>query len=376
MNFDKLKQFMDGLGEEFGVPGAEISVMQEHRKLFHHTVGVRDLETREPLRGGELYYFCSATKPLTCTAVLQLFEKGLLGLNDPIERYLPEFKNPVVRLEDGSLVPSRTSVTVTHLLSMTSGLNYDLSAPEIARVIEETAGRAPTREIVRAIAARPLAFHPGERWMYGLSHDVLAALIEVISGMRYSEYVRRSIFDPLGMRDSCFHSNAELRSRMPTQYRLSNGKTVRMLKTNPLELGTEFESGGGSLISSVGEYMLFTDALANGGVGASGNRILCEKTIDLMRENRVGDRMAIDSPAPRFRGYGYGCGVRTLISCAEAGLPSSLGEFGWDGARGVYLLIDPSRRLSMTYAESRGAYKDQIQPRLRELLYTCMDKEV
>ena len=373
MNFDRLRDFMDTLVPDFQLPGAEISVRVAHEEVFHYTVGMADVESQTPLRGGELYYFYSATKPITCAAVMQLFERGCIGLNDPIERYLPEFASPVVRLPDGSLEKSWCSITVAHLLTMTSGLDYNIKTKEIMEVKERTGGKCPTREIVRAIAARPLHFHPGEHWLYGLSHDVLAALIEVVSGMRYSDYIAENIFKPLGMTDSHFHPTEELLSRMTTPYAKREDGGAPLPKTNIFTLGDEYESGGAALISSVPDYARFADAMANGGVGATGNSILLPNTIDLMRENRVGNLMQTDCVWPQLAGYGYGFGVRTLISRGAAGSLSSLGEFGWDGAKGVYVVIDPSRKLSVTYAEHRGGDKYLVQPRLRNLAYVGLD---
>jgi CubicO group peptidase (beta-lactamase class C family) len=144
-------------------------------------------------------------------------------------------------------------------------------------------------------------------------------------------------------------------------------------KTNLFTIGDEYESGGAALISNVPDYARFADAMANGGVGETGKSILLPNTIDLMRENRVGNLMETDCTWPQLAGYGYGFGVRTLISRGAAGSLSSLGEFGWDGAKGVYVVIDPSRKLSLTYAEHRGGDKYLVQPRLRNLAYACLD---
>ncbi len=372
MNFKGLQGFMDSLVTDLALPGAEISVRVAHREVFHYAVGVSDLAKGTALCGGELYYFYSATKPITCAAVMQLFERGLLSLDDPIARYLPEFASPVVRAPDGSFAGSRRPISVAHLLTMTSGLDYNLKTKEILEVAERTGGKCPTREVVRAIAARPLHFHPGERWLYGLNHDVLAALIEVISGMRYSEYIAEHIFAPLGMTDSHFHPTDGLLLRMTTPYVKRGNENLPLPKTNLFDLGEEYESGGAALISSVPDYARFADAMANGGIGETGNSILLPKTIDLMRENRVGSLMETDGRWRHLAGYGYGLGVRTRI-VSDAG--GSLGEFGWDGAKGVYVLMDPSRRLSLTYAEHRGADKYFIQPRLRSLTYACLDLE-
>jgi CubicO group peptidase (beta-lactamase class C family) len=175
------------------------------------------------------------------------------------------------------------------------------------------------------------------------------------------------------MTDSHFHPTEELLSRMTTPYAKREDGGTALPKTNLFTIGDEYESGGAALISNVPDYARFADAMANGGVGETGKSILLPNTIDLMRENRVGNLMETDCSWPQLAGYGYGFGVRTLISRGAGGSLSSLGEFGWDGAKGVYVVIDPSRKLSLTYAEHRGGDKYLVQPRLRNLAYACLD---
>ncbi len=375
MNFKRLSDFFKSLPQYTQIPGAEISVFVAHKEVYHEVVGVADITSGKPLEGGELYYFYSATKPLTCTAVMQLVERGVLGLNDPVSLYLPEYAHVQVKEPDGTCRPPKRPITISHLLSMTAGVDYNFNTEAVRRVKEETNGRLPTREVVRALAESPLSFDPGEKWQYSACHDILAAVIEEVSGMRYSEFIRQNIFEPLGMENSYFHSTPEVLARMTTPYYFENGKTFVGKKANALELGTEYESGGASLISCVSDYVRFTDAMANGGVGANGVRIIQANTIDLMRENRVGNRMETDCEWAQLAGYGYGFGVRTLISRGAGGSLGSIGEFGWDGAKGVYLLIDPARQVSLVYAEHRGSHKEVLHPRLRNLLYASLNAE-
>ncbi len=375
MNFTRLAEFFRSLPQYTEIPGAEIAVRQAHRDVYHDVVGVADMESGKPLTGGELYYFYSATKPITCTAVMQLVERGVLGLNDPVSLYLPEYGKMQVKEADGTLRAPRRPITIAHLLTMTAGVDYNLNTPAIREVKRATDGRCPTREVIRALAESTLSFDPGEKWQYSACHDILGAVIEVVSGMRYSDFIRTNIFEPLGMENSFFHATPEIHERMTTPYNYTDGKTIPIAKASPFELGDEYESGGASLISCVPDYIRFADAMANGGIGANGIRILQANTIDLMRENRVGDRMEIDCPWEQLAGYGYGFGVRTLISRGAGGSLGSLGEFGWDGLRGVYLLIDPARQVALVYAEHRGSHKELLHPRLRNLLYASLDAE-
>ncbi len=378
MDFTAFAAFMDALPAYTGIPGAEIMVMHEHRPVFHRVVGLRDAESGEPLRGGELYHFYSATKPITAVAAMQLVERGMLSLNDPVSLYLPEYGALKVRGEDGSLRDPVREITIGHLLSMTAGLDYNFYPPAILSLIEKTGGKCPTREAVRAYAeGATLAFDPGDAWLYGICHDVIGAVIEVVTGKLFDQYVKKNIFDPLGMHDSCFHTTDALRERMATPYRYdeTTGENIRCEKNNYFELGTEFSSGGAGLISSIPDYILFVDAMANGGIGASGARILQANTVDLMREDRIARLRQAEEPWPQLAGYGYGLGVRTLLSRTEGGSLGPVGEFGWDGAKGVYLLIDTENHLALAYAEHRGSHKEVLHPRLRNLLYSSFYAE-
>ncbi len=373
MDFSNMRAFLDRLPELTGLPGGEVAVWHENKEVFTHVFGVKDHETREPLQGGEPYYFYSATKVITCACAMQCMERGLFALNDPLSWYIPEFAHMMVKNPDGEPTPALRPIKIWNLMTMTSGLNYDLNSPEIRQVREETDGRCPTVEVARrAISKQILSFEPGEKWQYNLGHDVLAAVIEIVSGMPFAEFVKKNIFEPLGMENSFFHSTEELRARMPSQYAAQEMPLVRIPLENIYELGSEYESGGAGLISCASDYIRFASAMANGGVGATGKRILCPESIDLMRTNCVGNRMDIDCGWAQLAGYGYGFGVRTLISKEKGGALSHLGEFGWAGAHGLYVMIDPEERVALTYVEHRGSYKPIIQPRLRNLTYTCL----
>lgn len=378
MDFQKLTAFLDTL-PGLGIPGGECIVQAGYETVYRHRVGYADREKQIPLAGKERFFLYSCSKLITCTAAMQLFEKGAFLLTDPLYEYLPEYRHMTVRTARGNgeerLRPAGNPITVGDLFAMTAGFDYDLTAPEIAAVQEKTEGRAPTREVVRALAARPLCYEPGERWQYSLGHDVLGGLIEVISGRPFGQYLQNEIFDPLEMSGSGFPTRPGIMEGMMAQYRRNEetGEAVRIPLENEYIFGTEYESGGAGLISCVDDYARFAAALANGGTGANGARILGRHTIDLMRENRLSQRQRMDFDWVRFRGYGYGLGVRTMVDRAEGGAPSPKGEFGWAGAGGAYVLIDPANSLSMFYAQHmRKNLEEYVHPRLRNILYACL----
>ncbi len=374
MNFTNLTNFINSL-PAYGIPGADVIVYRDHKELYRHSAGVKDTETGEKLTGSELYYMYSCTKVVTCIAALQLFEQGKFLMRDPVANVLPEFAD--IRVKNGTYaVPADRPITFRHLFTMTAGLNYNLTSAYIQDISERTGGRCPTRETIAAIAKIPLDFHPGDRFQYSLCHDVLAAAVEVMSGMRFGEYVKKNIFEPCGMVDSTFIMTDEVRARMAVQYRFNDKRGVaeKTPLSNMYILGSEYESGGAGLISSVNDYIKFIDTLASGGVTASGKRIISEFTLKMMRQNCLTDEMLADyhKKWAALDGYGYGYGVRCFIDPA-AGTMASPNEFGWHGAAGSFMVIDPDTRVSLFYAQHMLNNKEAyVHPRIRHCLYSGM----
>ena len=198
--FEKIKALCDSF-LDMGIPGLDLMVCQDGQCVLRYTKGYSDRENKIPMRGNERYDIFSCSKPLTVTAAMQLWEKGLFKLEDRLSDYFPEYAEMTVKTPDG-VRPAKTPILIRDLFQMTAGFTYDLRSPSLKQLWKETDGRSPTREVARAIAKEPLSFEPGAHWQYSLCHDVLAALVEVISGQRFAEYVKARIFDPLGMRRS------------------------------------------------------------------------------------------------------------------------------------------------------------------------------
>ncbi|MBQ3078598.1 MAG: beta-lactamase family protein [Clostridia bacterium] len=376
MDFTNLRIFLDSLIEK-SIPGVDMTVYIDHKPVFRHGAGMRDREKGLPIEGNETYFGYSVTKLFTCVCALTLFEKGEFLMTDPVGEYLEEFGDMLVKETDDKgnerVRPARRQMTVRDLFTMSAGLDYDLKTPEILQAVRDTNGEAPTREIVRAIAKRPLSFDPGERWQYSLCHDVLGALVEVISGMRFETYMKKTIFEPLGMKSSAMHITDHLRARMASQYENVNGDVRLIDKSALYVLGPKYDSGGAGLITTVDDYIRLADALASGGIGLTGERILSRQSIDLMRTNHLNDIQMKDFNWIQMRGYGYGLGVRTMVDRSQGSL-SPVGEFGWGGAAGAYVLIDPERKLSAYFAEHmKNSLEPYVHPRLRNILYACLE---
>ena len=321
--------------ERLGIPSVDISVFHKGREVFREMRGVSD-ENGTPMRGTERYNIYSCSKPITVTAAMMLLEEGKIRLEDELALYLPTFADVRVK-QAGGLVKAQKPITLFHLFTMTAGLNYDCASEAIARGKLETEGKAPTVEMMKYIAQIPLEFEPGARWEYSLCHDVLAAVVEVVSGKRFGSFVKERIFDPMGMKHTTFLLPDGELGTLAAQYRydgkdfLNVGREIQYYK-----FGTEYESGGAGAVSTVDDYLRFLEGLRTGKL--LGEDALALLTRDHMREDQRMCCWVAD-------GYGYGLGVRTPIA------RSPRTDFGWGGAAGAFLAIDPQNEISVYYAQ-------------------------
>jgi CubicO group peptidase (beta-lactamase class C family) len=299
-----------------------------------------------------LYWMYSCSKPITVTAAMQLVEQAALELDAPVARYLPEYADAYY-LQDGEPHKVGDTLTVRHLFTMSAGLNYNLESAGILWARDNYHGTATTRELAAAFIRTPLDFAPGDRFQYSLCHDVLGGVIEAVSGQSLGSYLREHIFAPLHMKDTVLHVTEETVGRLSDRWHYipETGEIRLEPRGDGFTIGEVYESGGGSLVCTLDDYARFADAMACGGMGAEGERILLPETVDLMRTEQL--TSLLDDPSFSCvggPGYGYALGVRTMVDRSR-GQPSPLGEFGWDGAAGSYILMDPANRLSVVFAQ-------------------------
>lgn len=379
MDFRNLTAFLDTL-PGLDTPGVDCIVMQDHKQIYRHFAGFSDRENQIPMDGNERFILYSATKPITCAAALQLYEQGAFLLTDPLYEYIPEFRDMQVAFADENgqmqLRKAERPVLVKDLFTMGSGLPSERRTAAVLDAIRATNGTAPTLEIAKAMAKQPLLFEPGTGYRYGISHDVLGGLIAAVSGKAFGQFAKEHIFNPLGMTRTAFlHGDLEEQGVMPQYQRdRTTGAVNRVPCRFPADIGPEFESGGSGLISCTEDYAKFNDALACGGVGATGERILSPATIDLMRTNQLNPGQLKEFNCTiGWHGYGYGLGVRTHMDPAISGSNSPIGEFGWSGWAGAFTLVDPENRLSLFYASHVLDNIDgYIHLRMRNILYGCL----
>ncbi len=388
MDFEIMKNFMDRL-TSWRIPGNVVSVCINNKEIFSYQSGYENIEKKIPMTNDKLFNIFSCSKLVTVVAALQLYERGYYLLDDPLSEYIPEFRRMYVK--DKDVTPAKNPITLRHLFTMTSGINYDTSSPAIQEAQKLTNGKMDTLTVVKCIASEPLSFEPGTNWLYGLNHDILAAVVEIVSNKRFCDYVKENIFEPLEMNNSYYH-NEEVEDRVAQLYRYKNntdtdlvtlqsqkynntGHIINVGKKVDLVLGPEYDSGGAGITSSISDYSKFASSLANGGVGQNGERIISSSTIDLLRTNQLNDEQSKGFNWEHHKGYGYGLGVRTLTDIAKSGCWGNIGEFGWGGAAGATVIIDPKLKLSMFYSHHMlNPHEDYYQPRLRNVLYTCLNR--
>ena len=332
--FTETKKFLDSF-LDMGVPGVDIAVFKDGKCILRHTNGYSDLENKIKMNGKERYNIYSCSKMITCVAMMQLWEKGLFSLEDELSLYMPEFKCMTVKTDDG-VKEAENPILIKHLFEMTAGFSYNTQSPELNRCREETGGRCPTRETMKYLAKEPLQFEPGTKWQYSLCHDVLAALVEVLSGEKFEDYVKKNIFDVLGMENSTFMLSESELDTVSEQYAVEYGKVVNIGKNIAVyKLGSEYASGGAGGISTVDDYMKFLEALRTGS-------ILKPETVELMRTPRL-DGGRLDTYSKKST-HNYGLGAKCY-----GGIGKNY-DFGWGGAAGAYFAIDFENNISMYMA--------------------------
>lgn len=386
MDFLPLERFLNHL-TDWRMPGNSVIVSVCGKNVFEYSSGYADIESKEPFSPDKLISIYSCSKVLTVSAALQLFEKGLLCLDAPLYDYIPAYENVLVS-SGGELRKPTRPITVRNLFTMTSGLQYRTKIPAIEKARKLTNGKMDTLTVIECLAEQPLAFDPGDRFCYSLSHDVLAAVVEVISGKKFRDYVKENIFAPLGMTNSMYHNEA-VRDQMAQLYCFVDGdetdivkmqkgnakdiggKIEKVSRDNDLILGPEYDSGGAGITTTVRDYSKLCAALSMGGISENGERILKPETVDLLQTRQLSN-----TAQKSFRewfgipGYSYGLGVRTLVDSKAAGTVNNGTEFGWGGAAGANVLVDTKNKLSVFYAHHMlNPQENYYQPRLRDAIY-------
>jgi CubicO group peptidase (beta-lactamase class C family) len=370
------------------IAGAVTLVMRHGQIAWFKAQGMQDREAGKPMKPDTIFRICSMSKPITTTAVMILYEEGHFLLDDPISKYLPEFKNPrvLVKPPNGGktyTIPATREITIRDLLRHTSGLTYHWD-PDLGALYKDASvasGLLPydgtIADSVAQLAKQPLLFNPGDRWEYSLGVDVLGRLVEVVSGKPLDEFMRTRIFEPLGMKDTYFFVPDNKLDRLVTAYTYYDGKGLNRFPDTPIVEGTtvysadypyhapkKLFSGGAGLNSTAADYARFCQMMLEG--GKLGNtRILSRKSVELMTHDQLGKISADQS-----FGLGFGIeGIKTPLP--ELGSP---GEYSWGGFFYTAFTIDPKEEMIVIFMGQLHPTGDlELDRQVNELAYQAIN---
>jgi CubicO group peptidase (beta-lactamase class C family) len=360
----RINQVIQRYIDDKQITGAITVVNRRGRTAHFEAQGMMDAEARTPMRRDGVFRMASMTKPVTGVAIMMLLEEGKVRLNDPVSRFIPEFKDGKVAVAKPTrpgataapngqkpaapeiyTVPASRDVTVRDLLTHTAGLESGgAGTREAARI----APRQPTDTLasyIPKLGAAPLDFQPGSEWRYsGLAGiDTLGRIVEVASGLTFDAFLKQRIFDPLEMKDTAFYPADANQLRVVTLYQRTPGGLQR--GENPPWLSKTLFSGGAGLWSTAEDYRQFAQMLVNGGE-LNGKRLLSPRTVDLMASNHVKELYTGSTPNGGRDGMGFGLTVEVVMDPVAAGRRTSAGSFGWDGAFGTHFWVDRKEQLT------------------------------
>ena len=368
-----------------------LTLIERRGQIAHFSVqGQMDLERGRPLQQDTLFRIYSMTKPVTSVALMMLVEAGLIALDDPVHRYIPQWRNLGVYeagfLETFRTRPAKSPMRIIDLLRHTSGLTYGLQQRTNVDAayrkfgFGDPGGNSTLEAMIEGLARIPLEASPGDVWNYSVSTDVLGYLVGKISGVPFEEFLRQRIFAPLGMADTDFHVPEAKAPRLASCYMLAPDGRMKLQddsQTSRYLQPPTFVSGGGGLVSTAADYLRFCRMLLNGGV-LDGTRLLSPKTIELMTCNHLpGGKELPDMSVSLFSeagysGVGFGLGFAVTTNPARTLIPGSQGDFSWGGMASTYFWIDPREQLIvifMTQLIPSTIYN--LRRELRTLVYSA-----
>ncbi|MDF2588827.1 MAG: putative Beta-lactamase [Anaerocolumna sp.] len=387
MDYSNLKYLEQVMQKEIdcgSIFGSAIQIIHNNKVVYENELGYAIKEKGVPVKKDTIYRMYSMSKPVTTVAAMILYERGQLNLLSPVSDYLDGFKNQKVYTPNG-LVEVNRQVTIKDLLNMTSGVVYPDMSYKVGQMMEELytsvadqcrVGKpVNTVDFCNMIGRQPLEFHPGEKWRYGASADILGAVIEIITGKKFGQFLREEIFTPLGMVDTDFYVPAEKLNRFAEIYEyIEKNNRLEPCTWSFLGLGNfkeypAFESGGAGLVSTIEDYSKFAQMLVNGGT-YNDVRILGKKTIEYISKPQLNKQQEVDYNWDSQIGYSYGNLMRILVDPSKAGSNGSVGEFGWDGWTGNYFFVDPKENLILIYMIQKcGGGNPSLIRALRSILY-------
>jgi CubicO group peptidase (beta-lactamase class C family) len=359
------------------LPGATVMVARRGQIGWFDAIGRQSPDASAPMSRDTIFRIFSMTKPIVSVGIMMLIEDGHFLLSDPVSKFIPEFANQKVGVENNGkldLVPLRRPMTVQDLLRHTSGITYDHTGNGLVQQLYQQS-RLRSRKITNAehaamVAGLPLMCQPGAEWNYSRSTDILGRIIEVVSGKSLGAYLTERILAPLQMAETAFHTVEENAGRLAEPFAADPWTGDKVQLFNMLEKPV-MESGGGGLVSTTMDYARFAQMLLNGGT-LDGVRIIGRKTLQLMASNHLAPSVKVDSPLmPAGHGFGLGFAVRTHDGLAP--FPGSAGEFFWSGMAGTFFWIDPKEDLFAVFMMQGPGQRQYIRIMLRNLVAAAVE---
>ena len=390
----KLKAYIDN-GD---IVGISTLVARRGQVVHRSLIGLMNTIANTPITTDAIFRVYSMTKPVICSALMMLHEEGRFHLDQPISQYLPQFTNQKVLITGGNtekLVPVNREILIKDLFTHTSGLSYTFLADAVAEKYRTsgllTDASVSLADTVQSIANHPLLFHPGERWHYSVSIDVLAHLIEVLSCCPLGDFLQDRVFKPLGMDQSGFEvekaqisdiadifGNIDLLGKdvgfdeLISATTTEPNKLLDLTNTYPYD-NPNHARGGHGLFMTIHDYFRFAQMLLNGGE-LYGNRVLGRKTVELMHCNHLPLTLLPFglNDLVMWTGYGFGLGSRVCIDPAQTNLTGSVGEFGWAGAAKTYYWVDPREEIIGIFMSQRLSYFQVPERDFQALVYQAL----
>jgi CubicO group peptidase (beta-lactamase class C family) len=398
---DRLERITDHLNRNYiesgKIVGCQVAVARHGHLAYSRCLGLMDRERGTPMAEDAIFRIYSMSKPITSVALMTLYERGYFQLDDPVARFIPEWRDQKVWAsgegEAMQTVAPNTPMTFRHVLSHSGGLTYgsqleSLGAPGSGHPVDRAYAEAGVRhgadETLRDFAMKlakvPLRYQPGERWMYSLSTDVCGYLVEVISGKRFDRYLQEVIFDPLKMKDTSFVVSPDKLDRFAANYQRRPDKTLRLVddpRTSSYLREPAFFSGGGGLTGTTADYLRFCEMLRRGGE-LDGERIIGPRTLEMMHKNHLAGgkdltELAIASFSETAnKGVGFGLGFAVTLDQVTTGTLGE-GDYYWGGAASTIFWVDPKEDLVvvfMTQLMPSGAFNFRGQ--LKSIIYSSI----
>ena len=361
--------------DEGRISGAVMAIAREGRVVYQDQVGYADIASQTPMTSESVFRIYSMTKPVTSTAIMMLVEEGKIRLNDPVSKFIPSIGDMKVYVRGEGVgmefEDQKPSMTVRHLLTHTSGIPYQGGPTPAHRMYAGlSTGEIRTLEsYVEELTTKPLVFQPGTRWMYGMSTDVLGYVVEVVSGMPFQDFIATRITGPLGMDDTAFVLAPDQTDRFTSVYDLTeNGlEPSDNLGASTYENPGRMPSGGGGMISTVADYLRFSQMLLNGGE-FDRVRILSPRSVELMSRNHLTEEQSFAD------GMGFGLGFAVITDPGVRGTVLSTGTFSWAGAADTHFWIDPAKQLIGLVMTQRFGQGNDVRDDMRTMTYQALQE--